>query len=371
MRIELKKILFLLAFICTSLSPAFSTVTSLDSIYILNESDLTQCSDHAPVFSWEIKRSLPENCLMNLTILDLDSSRIIWRMDSLPSEIRSFEFISLNTLKDGGNYRFKILIEYGDSLLIANSLSFHMNTLPSTLQFLSASGKTIRSDTLTVLHTVPADRESQRLRLQFQISINSSFTGILKQAEIYRDEIRVTEKGAESRLDISSLPDNKRYFLRVRVQDGSEWGYWSDTLSFWLNRIDEAPERFSLISPQDSSFSDWEPVLKWQRAADPDSNLGGGVADYTILISEKPDLSKPDTVGGITGNSLKLKGLKRHVRYFWTVLAEDSTGLTTVSKDTFTFITNAGNTPPELPLLISFPDSILAPSDSICLVGET
>lgn len=102
--------------------------------------------------------------------------------------------------------------------------------------------------------------------------------------------------------------------------------------------VNLAPRAFSLLSPSNGdTLKTLTPIFKWYKAIDP--NPGDRIV-YQLQIDSTLDFSAPRTFSSITDTTYTLKeNLISGATYYWKVIAADSSGLQTPSKEVFNFTT--------------------------------
>ncbi len=148
----------------------------------------------------------------------------------------------------------------------------------------------------------------------------------------------------------SDVTENQYYQWSVRtVDDGGLISGWSDTVSFWVNSVNEPPGIFSLISPGNDTLATSYPTFSWHGAVDPDV---GSVLTYSLRYGTDPGLSTYSEVEEIADTVYTLvDSLWDDIPYYWRVKVKDEFGLSTWSTDTLSFVVNAVNAAPTLPEL--------------------
>ncbi|MFH0725598.1 MAG: chitobiase/beta-hexosaminidase C-terminal domain-containing protein [Pseudomonadota bacterium] len=152
-----------------------------------------------------------------------------------------------------------------------------------------------------------------------------------------------------------SLPDNSRYYWRVRSTDGggySLWAYWD----FFVNTANDPPRAFRAAAPADGGQVDiLTPVLSVSNSRDIDQNeVSYDFEVYTdsaltTLVASVADIAEGS--GGTTGWTVS-PALQNGVRYYWRALAADDHGAQTASPVT-SFVVNTANHAPTAPVIVS------------------
>jgi len=129
------------------------------------------------------------------------------------------------------------------------------------------------------------------------------------------------------------LADDTTYFWRVTAIDS----FSAETLSthtyiFFVNLQNTAPPAFNLQSPANAAMIVTAlPVLDWQDSIDPDPL---DYASYTLMLSTDTEFSTVTSYSGLSESNYALAGtgrLSENKKYYWKVLAADTTGAVTAS----------------------------------------
>ncbi|MFH0918745.1 MAG: hypothetical protein V1913_00155 [Fibrobacterota bacterium] len=140
----------------------------------------------------------------------------------------------------------------------------------------------------------------------------------------------------------ASMLDNTRYYWKgVAIDNHALSGsYSSGTNNFFFNKTNTAPNAVSLFSPANGASVGQTPLLDWIDGTDPDP---GDSLTYTLQVDDNNDFSSPEFVNsGITSSQYQMQsgdGLTGHKTYYWRVYAKDSYPDSTVSAQTWTFVT--------------------------------
>jgi hypothetical protein len=155
---------------------------------------------------------------------------------------------------------------------------------------------------------------------------------------------------------VEVLLENHNYYWAVAAVDDSGGVTFSDTVSFWTNAENEAPEEFALLLPAPGEvITVLSPTFTWEPSSDPDLYDGFG---YHILLGNNPE--DMDTLWSGEDTTLMLEWeLDDNMTYYWAVFAEDWSGLPTFNNGGYqSFVINLGNDDPSMVNLIT-PDSVM------------
>ncbi len=122
--------------------------------------------------------------------------------------------------------------------------------------------------------------------------------------------------------------DDSTYYWKVLAKDINTSGRWSTQINWRFNvYVPQAPNSFSLASPDDKDTLILHPKLYWHKATDPDPN---DQLSYKVFWS-LDSLIYTDSSGAITDTSYTLPGLLNDIIYYWKVRVKDKFNLTTWS----------------------------------------
>lgn len=125
--------------------------------------------------------------------------------------------------------------------------------------------------------------------------------------------------------------DDSTYYWKVLAKDINTSGRWSTqtTWRFYIY-VPQAPNAFSLSTPEDQDTVILHPRLYWHKATDPDPN---DLLTYTLYWS-LDSLSATDSVI-ITDTAYTLPELLDDTLYYWKVKVEDKFDLVTWSSEPY------------------------------------
>jgi hypothetical protein len=122
--------------------------------------------------------------------------------------------------------------------------------------------------------------------------------------------------------------DDKAYYWKVLAKDINTSGRWSTQTSWRFNiYVPQAPNSFSLVTPDDKDTVILHPHLYWHKATDPDP---GDQLSYKLFWS-LDSLVYTDSSAAITDTSYTLPGLLNDTNYYWKVRVKDRFNLMTWS----------------------------------------
>jgi hypothetical protein len=248
------------------------------------------------------------------------SSIDMWDSGEVTSSDTSVTYAG-TTLEDGVTYYLRAKVGAGTFYSNWSTLSFRMNTEPTTPALLSPIADEV-SGTPVLLNVLNgSDAESDVITYSFNVYDDATLTTKL-------DSVTAITEGTDttSWQVTATLPDNGQYFWTVSTNDGYEESAVSDAVSFLLNIANDAPAAFALLSPADSAeVTALTPLLDWASASDPDPI---DTVRYTLYF----DTPEPGVtiVSVDTATSYKVAtSLSDNTTYYWKVVATDLSGATT------------------------------------------
>ena len=124
----------------------------------------------------------------------------------------------------------------------------------------------------------------------------------------------------------TDLLENMVYYWKIEAVDDVGGTLFSEHFSFWTNVENEAPVEFALLLPTDVEvLTVLSPTFTWESSHDPDLYDGFG---YHILLGSSPE--DMDTLWSGEDTTLTLDWeLADNTTYYWSVFAEDWSGLVT------------------------------------------
>ncbi|MCD6441640.1 MAG: T9SS type A sorting domain-containing protein [Candidatus Marinimicrobia bacterium] len=343
-----QSIVFMGAFARNSLKKPFK----ITNIVIDGEEDTRQCVNHAPTFHWSYTDS-SENMLVDMIIAQITNSgdSTIWRSNPRPYNSTRFQYICLGALTDGNTYSFSIRAfhpEYEWSSW--ENIYFTMNTPPETPKILLEKPSVFEDEIMSFPITSAGDLQvpSSELVYNFQITEDLQASGIIF-------DTLVSGLSGNNLLVTKTLPDNSRFFARIRSGDGVEYSPWCQPVEFYVNRINDPPGRFDLLYPVSGDTLNEIPVLSWNPAVDPDDSLGKGIEKYIVKYSIVPDFKYRVTVERTPSSQTQFlpQNIENHRRYFWKIIAVDKGGLSQSSSQVGSFTLNTGNQNPSPPIVFA------------------
>jgi hypothetical protein len=147
-------------------------------------------------------------------------------------------------------------------------------------------------------------------KYQFQIATDTSFTTLVVNDTTLTDTMRT----------VNSLSYLTGYYWRVRAQNQTGWGDWSDRWSFTTSI--EKPVVPVLAAPGNNSAMQIQPVVvKWNKSLRAEK--------YTLQVSDNPAFTTfivNDTTLGASDTSKVLPQLQYPITYHWRVKASNIGG---------------------------------------------
>ncbi|HEX9917475.1 MAG TPA: dockerin type I repeat-containing protein [candidate division Zixibacteria bacterium] len=120
--------------------------------------------------------------------------------------------------------------------------------------------------------------------------------------------------------------DDSTYYWKVLAKDINTAGRWSTQTTWRFNiYVPQAPNPFSLVSPDDEDIVILHPKLYWHKATDPDPS---DQLSYKVFWS-LDSLVYTDSSAAVTDTFYALPGLINDTIYYWKVRVKDKFNLTT------------------------------------------
>lgn len=349
--------------------PTISAAISISGLSLEGESDLRQCSNHAPIFRWQLSDSTRDlSFLIQLHKQQGDRDSLIWDSDTITCSGNHFQYRSLGTLRNGETYRLSIqTLDNQNGSTDETSLTFTMNTPPTVPRVDPKKPPVAKGNFLRLPPITATDRQILDSDIAFQLQIypDSLLTApildtLLPGSAAVHDQIIPLPPG--------TLRDNSFGFFRLRSYDGVEFSNWSSVRNFPNNVRNDPPRDFDLVAPLHGDTLSDTPVLSWQAAGDPDVVWGSDSLRYIIEYSTDSTFQyyvNTITVGGHR-TEFALEKVVNHETYYWRVWAMDTEGATRRSRQTGRFTVNTGNRTPAAPKILAPLDKqVLTPTQYI------
>ncbi len=200
-----------------------------------------------------------------------------------------------------------------------------LSTVPPNMPILSSPFNGSENQPLTL--NMAWNPVEGALKYWMQVSPSSEFTTFQ-----YTDSSITTNSK-----QIGGLTGNSTYYWRVRAQDHSGWGPWSEPWNFTTERADP-PVAPSLLSPSDNAQDqELSLSLRWQS--------DDGPARYHLQVSSSAQFESLIIDNStLVSNSMFVSGLTPSTVYFWRVRARNQYGWGPWSEP-WNFTTERANTP--------------------------
>ncbi len=333
---------------------------SIETIRLVDESDITQVVNHKPVFRWQFETS-PDQYSLRLALFQVNQQEdsLVYEKDIPSFQQNKYQLITPHLLTDGKEYRLTIQAEIAQETL-EKSITFRMNSRPEPVEILTPQNQIFTTDTLLLSITRSRDAVIDPQNLQYQVRINDKPTNTIIDTLIssFHDSLLIFG---------NQLAENGRFTAYIRSYDGREYSGWSNSLTFFMNRVNEPPERFTLVTTPGKIFKQ-APLLEWEKTQDPEAAFGGSVRGYRVVISPYEDFSLPTEIDTVDKaiRQYSPKKIDNHRKYYWTITAFDNDSLERNSDSPGHFYLNRGNEPPqEAQLIQPLKEAILQPEDRI------
>ncbi len=291
--------------------------------------DRTAVIDHNPRFTFELKDGMADT---------LQSYHIQVSTDSTFSTVDMWDSGKVETdtnraayegayLEDGATYFMRIKL-YGDTVETRwEHMSFQMNEEAGPAVLQAPSPDSILTDSTAGFSWSLSDTSAENPQFYVvEIAGDSTFA-----APVPSDTTDSTGYQREE-----SLKENGTYYWRVMVEDEAGERTSSDTMRFFVDVQQEAPNKFSLVSPEDGKGGlSRQPTLAWEKAVEADP---ADTVHYRVVLRQEATSHPPrKTYETDTDTTLTIPSeLHDDTQWSWWVVAADFDSLQTHS-DTLTF----------------------------------
>jgi len=314
-----------------SFNPTASGATLLDEV------SLDNVIDHTPEFSWQVTDTTGigtvsfEVTVGTGTACYNDDNR--WDPGVISSTDTSVVYAG-DPLEDGSSYVFAVRVNNSVTWSEWMSQEFHMNGRPQPGNLIVPINDELVSTTTPLLKVVNfEDSEADALLYYFEVYSDHEMTNMVASAS------DVVEQSAATGWTVDiPLTEDEQFFWRVRAYDGYEYSDWSDTASFWVNAVNQAPQAFSLFSPVNGdTVLVSQPLMVWDEAIDSDPN---DFVLYTLQVTTDSTFATYTEWDHLDQTSTYLPiTLELNSVYFWRVKATDLAEAETYSSETFVMYT--------------------------------
>ncbi len=316
---------------------------SISHLDIGGSEDIEHLVTHHPLITWSYSDpgTLAQDAFQVQVGTDDDwAVAEMWDSGEV-SSADTFVTYAGDSLIDGETYYLRAGVKNTQDLWSSwASLSFRMNSTPSTPVVLSPrEGEVISDSTVALVISNSTDAEGDSLTYGFEVYSDSLLGNLVTSAT-------GVEEGIDSTIWLIDVPleDNHQYWWRARADDGFEDGEWISPSSFIINSENDPPGSFHLLTPPDGGeVTTLKPILDWETSIDPDP---GDQVTYTLFYGKDIPSQLQVEVGGESVYQIKTP-LEDNQLYYWKVVAKDLAGATEEDEEGYqTFITNTANEDP-------------------------
>ncbi|MBL7046230.1 MAG: right-handed parallel beta-helix repeat-containing protein [Candidatus Marinimicrobia bacterium] len=324
-------------------------VMEVQNLDIAGDEDLNNITNHIPSIAYNYFDSMGEAQTHFHIQVSTHSDFVTLDMwDSGPenSNATSIQYLG-NPLLDGASYYLRVRVASGDFWSDWSSLSFRMNSIPSTPILVSPIENLVVDEQIQLVINNSLDAEMDPVQYQYFVFDDNS-------REVFIDS---SQWISDTTWQLSgSLSDNNQYWWYARSYDGYEMSELAIASSFLVNTENNPPGIFNLTYPEpNGETTSLQPVFTWTNSVDPDPI---DTVNYTLLLdTPAPGIMTVD-VGSSTSWQLP-DLLSDNTQYFWKVVASDMLGFETENSGGYLkFTTNQVNENPSIADLIA-PDSVM------------
>ena len=234
--------------------------------------------------------------------------------------------------------RYKVYAYYDNGVnMIIDDIGIGEPQPDAPVQAAPANYESVADRRPTLVVTNALDYQGDSLEYQFEVFEDSSLSNLVANVPVLASGDVITSW----RVDIE-LPNDAQYWWRCRATDGSEYGPWMITATFYVNQTNSPPSVVELAGPPMSAIlRNAGYSLLWYPAVENDA--GDYVVDYEVQIATSGDFSEvvvDDASVVLTGMptngtwaaSIPLNTLSgyevliNNTVYFWRVRARDRWG---------------------------------------------
>lgn len=250
-------------------------------------------------------------------------------------------------------YRIKTFDDGGLSSVFTDPVMFIVPqdppTAPTLLQPANMSVITTINPSLIVFNAT--DPNQLPLTYEFQLSLSDNFSTLVASIIGLPGEASTTAWVVSP-----ALQENRIYYWRVRASNGSINGEWSETFSFCVNSVNNAPSTPTLTLPANGAALTQNGRLCWTESEDPDCfdavtyqvQLATDESFNPVVLSQEWEnncifLYQFDDFENLTDNEI----------YFWRVYVTDTNGDESGFSNGRSFCLNSVNDPPT-PVIAGF-----------------
>ena len=341
---------------------------NVDTILLPNEISVSSVIDHTPTFYWSYSDTSGGS--QQQYQIQVGSGNFcfnandLWDSGILTGAEDSIVYAGA-PLEDGILYYVRIRVYNGSEWSNWRRTSFTMNMAPTSGTAVSPIDDNVVVTGLPELIINNGfDVNNDLITYEFELYSDISLSTLVTSSSSISEGTSTTSWTVDVSLD-----DNMQYFWRCRPSDPYENGSYSETSSFYVNTINQAPSQFSLVSPLDDSENiGLTPTFNWMMSTDSDP---GDLITYSLVYSDDSLFTAPTEISSLTDTSYTITTpLLDDVIYFWKVYALDIALDTTWSSETFSF--NSGS--PECCIGIrgnidNSPDDLMDIADIVYMVA--
>jgi hypothetical protein len=237
-------------------------------------------------------------------------------------------------LIDGEKYYTRLRVCDGAVWSDWTNLDIRMNSVPApATELLPANMQGVTDTHPELSHANADDAEWDPLIHRYELYDDAAMTVLIAEADS-----QPASYGSSSWTVDVELSDDEDYYWRVRGSDPYEIGEWSELASFWVNSVNQLPDPFDLVTPEDSAqLSELAPTFTWTASGDADPY---DQTRYTLYYSTDSTFATATSISDLDTTAYTVPDpFEYGLVYYWRVKAYDLFSGETMSEHTFVFTT--------------------------------
>jgi hypothetical protein len=214
-----------------------SMIIEVRNLDVGGSEELEHLTNHNPEITWEYYNTsgdaqsdyqIQVSSFADFSLIDMWDSGIVADSDAVIT-------YAGNALQDGHTYYLRVIVASDSTWSDWASISFRMNSVPTTPVPVSPSEGQLVSSTVSFMIMNSFDNENDTLMYVFSIYSDSTLTTIVAVGD------SISETTDSTSWSAPELPENQYYWWTVYATDGYEQSARSNPRSFVLNSYNDPP----------------------------------------------------------------------------------------------------------------------------------